>query len=268
MKEEKEELEEIQDKGLEDQESVEEKPTSSRDYFLGRMKERRPDVDFEDEESRYGAYLDYDDEVNERLGRLEESNSKISETFSKDPRFAEMMLDIYNGEDLVVAFAKHFGDVMEMDMEDEEVASRVAEANRERIQRIAEEEERAKVDEEERQKGIERVGQVIADFTKSNNLSDEEVGKILDKFSALAEAGIKGDISEEDLQFIRRGLSYDLDVDGAITKGRLEGRNERIDLDKSRRVGDGIPHLSAISSQEVKEDKQPMLRRPSMYDQK
>lgn len=242
-------------------------PLTARESFLARMKERKPDVDYDDEESRYGAYLDHDNEQQNRIGMLEEGNQRLTETFAQDPRFAEMMLDVQNGELPVVAFAKHFGDLMEMDMEDEEVASLVAEAQKERIRKIAEEEAMEKEEAQAREQRMDEVGKIVASFTEERGLSDEQMQEILDKFADLCEKGLKGTFTAEDLDFVSRGLRFDSEMEKARTDGLVAGRNEKINLEKVRRTGDGIPNLSAINSNVVG-DKKPQViqKKRSLYN--
>lgn len=255
-----------EDGGVE--EAVEAEKRSNRDVYLDRMRSRFPDVDFEDEEARYGAYLGYDDDLNDRYGRLEESDRKMKELFGRDPRFMDMMYDIsVRGEDAPVSFARHFGDMMEEDLRDPDVAKRVAEANRERIQAKAREEEESERLRAEHDQNLEESGRVISAFAEEHELSDEEMGELVDLFVRISDEGLTGKIREETLDLLRKGKQYDADVSAAESRGLVDGRNERISLERRREGGDGLPHVhGAVNNPEVDVPVERPLRRKSMYE--
>ena len=86
---------------MEKEEQVqEEKKLSNREQYLARMKARRGDVDYEDEEARYGAFLQDDDDRESALTKHRESDAKLSGMFKKDPRFAALLNDAIEGGDV------------------------------------------------------------------------------------------------------------------------------------------------------------------------
>lgn len=246
--------------------SVEPVGSTSRGSFIERMKSLYPDVDFDDEEARYRAYAQHEEEMQSRLNRLTESDKKMSEVFQKDPRFAQMLIDINDGEDPVVSFYHHFGDIMEMDLEDEEVLDRVRQANAERVRKAQEDAESQARWEEEREANFEKTNTIVAKFLKDNKLSDEDIDGILESVNEITEAGISGLMTEEVLSLIHKARMYDKAVEEARNQGLTDGRNQRIALSKARQKGDGLPHVSGKSTAPVEEAPKKEFRvRPSMY---
>lgn len=275
---EEEELLEVQEpmeatNAEEDSTPVEETPPSKRSLFLDRMKSRNPEVDYDDEDARYGAFLDFDDEREGRISRLEESDTRMKELLKKDPKFAQMIMEVANGEDAAVAFARHFGDLMNLDMEDPEVAERVVAENQERIARLAKEEEDNKLFEETRNKNLSASGENISKFIEEKGIDDEKAKEMIELYVRIANEGITGEVTEETLNILFRGMSYDDAIGKAREDGLTEGRNERVDRNSMKRKGDGIPHLSAEGSSTPLSEREngglsSYRGRRSMYDMK
>ena len=238
-----------QDKAVGD-EQTEAPSLSNRERFLSRMKEKYPDVDYDDEDARYGTYNDYFDAMDSRTRELEQSDEGMRNLFSRDPRVADIMIDIAKGEDPAIAFYRAYPDYINQDLSDPDVAARLAEENKERIEKLQAEEE------EKQRTGKEREDKQQA--------AGEEIGGIVSMFVAIANEGITMDVSRETLELIRKGLGYDGDVAKAREEGSIEGRNERIGREKKRFMGDGIAHISDYDRNEETPSKP--LMAPSLYD--
>ncbi len=245
-------------------------PRSKREEYMDRIRSYYPDVDYDDEDARYGAYLDYDDELRGKYDRLAESDEKLKEMFSRDPRFVDVMYDMANGEEPSVAFAKNYYDLMQEDMRDPEVAKRVAEVNQKRIEETAERERQEREDSERRERNLEESGEVISSFAEEHKLGDDEMGDLVDLFVRIADEGITGLVRKETLELLWKGMQYTQDVATAETRGLVDGRNERIELERKRTEGDGLPHPTGGNMESAVDDVEDVrpLRRPSMYDMK
>lgn len=254
------------------EEEPDEAPATKRSKFIDRMRSRKPDVDYDDEEGRYGAFLDYDDEREGRIGRLEESDMRMRDMLKRDPKFAQMMLDVSNGDEAPIAFARHFGEFMGLDLQDPEVAEQVAAENKQRIERIAKEEEENKRFEETREKNLSTSGEVISKFLEEKGIDDGKAKEMLDLYVQIANEGISGEVTEETLNILFHGMSYDEDLRKARENGLTEGRNERIDRNTIKKMGDGIPHLTSIGNSTPLATKElgglNYRGRKSMYDMK
>lgn len=237
---------------------------SNRERFLSRMKEKYPDVDYDDEDARYGTYNDYFDAMDSRTKELEQSDEGMRNLFSRDPRVADIMIDIAKGEDPAIAFYRAYPDYINQDLSDPDVAARLAEENKERIEKLQAEEEEKQRTGKEREDKQQAAGELISEYATENGLSDEEIGGIVSMFVTIANEGITMDVSRETLELIRKGLGYDGDVAKAREEGSIEGRNERIGREKKRFMGDGIAHISDYDRNEETPSKP--LMAPSLYD--
>jgi hypothetical protein len=66
-----------------------------------------------------------------------------------------------------------------------------------------------------------------------------------------------GKVSKDTLALLKRAVDYDKDVEGAREQGRVDGRNEKIEVEKKRMKGSGLPNTSVggNASEEVEEKK-------------
>ena len=213
---------------------------SARQKYLARMRERVPDVDdWEDENARYGAYLRYDDEQQQHLGKYRESNQKLTDLFARDPRFAALMRDVVKGDDPSVAFVRYYGQEALDAAGDEEKIKLITAANKEYLNRVAESEKLHQAQEENLQKSQEEM----TTFQQEKGLSDEQFAGFIDAVYNVLEKGLEGLLTADFLETFWNGLHYENDLREAAATGRTEGRNDKITLENRVTKGDQIPNL-------------------------
>lgn len=221
------------------EEQEQENKVSKRDQYLSRMRERYPDVDFDDEESRYEAYGKHEDDMQTKLGQYEESDGKLKGLFKKDPRFAGFMTDVVGGGDTSSSFVRHFGkDMLEMSGDEVKMAE-MTEANQAYLNRVAESDQlRA-----EQEKNMEEAAQAMSDFKAAKGLDDAGFEAFIEKVYGVIEEALMGRISGDFLETMYKGLNYETDLEDAAAAGVVEGRNQQIDERLKKTEGDGIPSL-------------------------
>lgn len=214
----------------------------ARDRYLSRMRERMgEDTDWEgDPEGRYGAFLKYDDDREGELKGYKDSNQKLAEMFSKNPRFAAMMNDMLKGDDASVAFIKYFGQDALDAAGDEEKMKVITGANQEYLNRVAESEELRKKQEQ----NLQSSEADLSAFQSEQGMDDEAFAKFLDAVYGVVEQGLEGRIGRDFLEVFWKGLNYEKDVQEAVTTGEIEGRNQKITLENRTQKGDAVPNLS------------------------
>lgn len=242
-----------------------EKKPSIREQYLARMRERLGDeTDLDtDPESRYGAFMKYDDEQQEKLKNYEESNTKLADIFYKNPKFAAMMSDVMKGEDASIAFVKYFGrDALDA-TEDEEKMKMITEANQEYLNRVAESEQLRKAQEENLQKSESEMN----DFQTEKKLDDETFGKFIDEVYHVVERGLEGLIQKDFLEIFWKGLNYEKDVESAAITGEIEGRNQKIKLEDRTNKAGNVPNLSSSNlSHTGKKNNPPFLKKRDFFE--
>ena len=208
---------------------------SKRDLALERLQSRHPDTQFADDEAIFGQigedYEDYD----KRIAGYQERENAFAGMFGSDPRTANFLMDWKNGKDPLVEFARRFGKDA---LEDESKLEEIAAANKEYLDRIAENERL----EQEYQDNIAKSLDLASAFEQKHGLSEEEGNKVLDLISKISHDYITGVISEDTLELALKALNHDEDVDGAAREGEARGANKKID-EKLRKKGktDTVP---------------------------
>lgn len=227
---------------MEKEEQVqEERKLSNREQYLARMKARRGDVDYEDEEARYGAFLQDDDDRESALTKHRESDSKLSGMFKKDPRFAALLNDAMEGGDVSTSFVKRYGkDVLDTD---EEGLAKIAESNQEYLNKVAESNSLY----EQQQANLAESGAAMQSFKEDKGMDDSSFEGFLEKLYTTLEDGFMGKLSVDFLEIFYKGLSYENDVRKAADAGLVEGRNQKIELENKAELGDSLPNLSDTS---------------------
>ena len=239
---------------MEKEEQVqEEKKLSNREQYLARMKARRGDVDYEDEEARYGAFLQDDDDRESALTKHRESDSKLSGMFKKDPRFAALLNDAMEGGDVPTSLIKRFGKGM-LEADDENLA-KYAEANQEYLNKVAESDKLY----QEQQANLAESEAAMQAFKEDKGMDDAAFEGFLGKVYEALEAGFMGNLTRDFLEIFYKGLSYENDVRKAADAGLVEGRNQKIELENKAELGDSLPNLSDTS----KGGKQAPIVRPN-----
>lgn len=239
---------------MEKEEQVqEEKKLSNREQYLARMKARRGDVDYEDEEARYGAFLQDDDDRESALTKHRESDSKLSGMFKKDPRFAALLNDAMEGGDVPTSLIKRFGkDMLEAD--DENLA-KYAEANQEYLNKVAESDKLY----QEQQANLAESEAAMQAFKDAKGMDDDAFEGFIGKVYETLENGFMAKLTTEFMEIFYKGLSYENDVRKAADAGLVEGRNQKIELENKAELGDSLPNLSDTS----KGGKQAPIVRPN-----
>lgn len=110
---------------------------TKRELALERLQSRHPDSQFADDEAIFGQigedYEDYD----KRIAGYQERETAFSNMFGSDPRTANFLMDWKNGKDPLIEFVRRFGKDA---LEDETKLEEIAAANKEFLERIAENE--------------------------------------------------------------------------------------------------------------------------------
>ena len=105
---------------------------SRRDQHLDRLRSKYPDKKFEDDEEIYGQISDDYDTYEAELEELRGREKSLSDMFAADPRSAQFLTDMHNGNDPVLGLVRNFGVEIKDVLDDPEMQDRIAEANKEK----------------------------------------------------------------------------------------------------------------------------------------
>lgn len=216
--------------------------TSSRQAFMERIKTRHPDLDENDEESFYSAVnadYDEDDEGREALKRYREEDDRMRDIFQSDPRMANIFLGMARGENVLEYLIDNFGqDFLDAinDPENDEARERIAQKQREWLDRQAKSKELEAQAAENLDKALDAFD-AAAEATGADDSAKEEAFK---KFIDFQKRVIVNDIDEDMWRLFFKGVSYDADVEQAGIEGETRGRNAKI-RERLRDSGESSP---------------------------
>lgn len=214
-------------------------PKTKRETMLENLRAQYPDV--EDEDELYGKAMEGYDADHERLKKTDADNAEVFAKLSEDPQIGGFVADLISGDPIQVALAKNFDDdELSLREGDEGWDSYLAA----REQRKADRKAMADRDELIRKNG-ETSRANLEKYIKDNGLAEDDAVKtVTDFFEALKD----GEISEEVIAMILKGSNHDKDVAEAAEAARIAGRNEKIEEEKYKPKGDGLPKSNAAPS--------------------
>ncbi len=214
---------------------------SKRDQHVERLRKKYPDKKFEDEEEIYGQISDDYDRYEQDIEGYKGREKKISDMFSADPRSAQFLVDMHNGNDPVLGLVRNFGIEIKDVLDDPDMQEKIAEANKDFVERTA----KSKKLDEEYDANMDASLDTMRQYQAENNLSDEQIDNIATLLLGVAGDIVMGKFTRDTLEMARKALNYDADVATAAEEGELAGRNAKI-TEKLRKgnKGDGTAPLN------------------------
>lgn len=241
---------------MEDTEKQEVK--SRKQQLMERMKTKRPDLNFDDEDSFYGSISDDYDAYDGELKGYKENEEKLLGAFNKDPRIASMFLAMTKGENPLLYLIDHFGqDEIRTALDDPDMKDKIVERQNAYLERQA---KNSKL-EEEAKINITVSLDALDEAKTELGCSDEEADKAFEMFAQIQEDAIVDKVTKETWMMLLKGLKHDMDVENAAHEAEIRGRNAKIDKEKKKStVPDGLPpQLGGQGALNDKSNKMPAI---------
>lgn len=219
---------------------------SRRDLHLERLRKKYPEKKFEDDEEIYGQISDDYDQYEQELDGYRGREKSLSDMFAADPRSAQFLTDMHNGTDPVLGLVRNFGIEIKDILDDPEMQDKIAEANKDYVERVA----NSKKLDEEYEKNMDTTLETMRAYQQEKGLTDEQIDEIATLLLGVVRDGVMGKFSREMLEMASKALNYDADVAAAGEEGEVAGRNAKITekLRKSNK-GDGTAPLGGKNGQ-------------------
>ena len=237
----------------------------SRELLMERISRQYPTRQVDSDDELFDALEEYDTLLNERYERLADDQSRLCKLFMANPKMGAFISDVIGGEDALIACVRYFGkDVLDC-AEDEGRMAELRKANDEYLSRMA----RFNELESQMRENLEKSSRCMKRFKSSKGMSDEEFEGFLDRVYHLCNHVFMGELNDEVLELLFKGLYYDRDLSCAERDAEVRGRNERITFEKRERGGDSLPPLRNGGSFESDADYSPIFgnrRRRSVWD--
>lgn len=214
---------------------------SRRDQQLERLRKKYPGKKFEDDEEIYGQISDDYDQYEHDLDDYRGREKALGDMFSADPRSAQFLADMHNGQDPVLGLVKNFGIEIKDVLDNPEMQDKIAEANREYVERVA----RSKQLDEEYEKNMDASLATLRQFQEERGMNDEQIDAVADAMLTVVKDGVMGKFSRETLEMFVNAINHDSDVANASEEGRVAGRNAKIvEGLRKQNKGDGTSPLN------------------------
>lgn len=214
-----------------DNKVIEPEKRSRKDTFRERLGGKYPDLDMDDEEAFYGRisddYEDYDSQIAERdsrIGQYQKANEEFGEMMARDPRTANLLLDLKDGKPLVSALVERFGDDLKQALDDPAKVDELAKAQEEYVQRVAKSKELDEAYAANMEKSLEAINAAVA----NGEISEAEVDAGIDALIKIVNDGITGNFTVDMLRWALKAENHDRDVANAAEDGEVRGRNAKI----------------------------------------
>lgn len=213
---------------------------SKRDIAIERLRGKYPDEPFDEDEQIFSRINDDYDQYDSELAGYKEREDKFSNMFTSDPRSARLMMGWKDGDDPAVALVRLYGQDIKDAIDDPEKQEAIAEANKEYMQRVAQE----KQYEEEYTSNLAESMGLLEKAQQEKGLSDDQIDDAMAWFIGVAKDAMLGKFSPETIEMIIKAQHYDNDVAQAGEEGEVRGKNAKVKetLRKPTR-GDGTAQL-------------------------
>lgn len=219
---------------------------SRRERHIERLRKKYPEKKFEDDEEIYGQISDDYDQYEQELDGYRGREKSLSDMFAADPRSAQFLTDMHNGTDPVLGLVRNFGVEIKDVLDDPEMQDKIAEANKEYVERVA----NSKKLDDEYEKNMDATLETLRQFQSERGMTDEQIDQVVEFLLGVVRDGVMGKFSNETLDMACKALNYDADVAAAGEEGEVAGRNAKITekLRKSKQ-GDGTAPLGGKNGQ-------------------
>ena len=215
-----------------------------RDLFYERIRTSIPEGKYEeDEDEYYRNALTQMDAYEKDSKTLKNLTEKLNKRLGADPQEAEVMLDWLDGVDIRTAITRHMGaEALAAPEEGSEEYENWKKAGEERQKSLAD--TQAQV--EAYRANAEASAADLKAFAEENGLDEAQTAE-LEKYLAedLLPAIYSGRLNKDFYTLIQHARNYDNDIAGAREQGRVDGRNEKIEVEKKHLAGSGLPNGGA-----------------------
>jgi hypothetical protein len=207
---------------------------------LSAYREANPDVQEEpDDDMLHDFHGSRYSELEGKYNKLNEPNIRLAEQVTKDPRLAALFSEIAgeNPKSFPYAVGRIFGKegwgLEGKDLEEFEAGYQ------ENLKQLAESEKL-------REQATENIGKyetTLSQYVTDNGLTEEQSSEIHNGIMKVADNLLMGIVPVELIDWVRKGLNYEKDVQEAVDTGFAEGKNANIDAKLKKPEVGAVPDL-------------------------
>ena len=174
------------------------------------------------------------------------ANDKLYQIFENSEEMVSVVREMNKGRSFLEAVAatvnieETLSDLKEADPEQ---YKKVVRAQVEREKALEEQKKQQEALEKQFEENGEASRKAIDQFKKEKQIDEAQSKEFIATLNQHFDDMVAGKVTPEYLDIMHKGMSYEQDLAAAKEQGRIEGRNEKIDAEKSKKQGDNLPHL-------------------------
>jgi hypothetical protein len=193
------------------------------------------------------------DELEKKSGDYDNMSKKLISRFNQNPEEAQAWLDYLDGAALPTAIRRHMGDEALNMKEGDDGWDEYVKAGKDREEQHAKNREALEL----YMQNAKDSDAAMTEFIAETGLDEAGAQGFKDVVLSIINDMSAGKVSKDTLKLLKRAVDYDKDLEGAREQGRVDGRNEKIEVEKKRMQGSGLPnaHASGSASEEVEKPK-------------
>jgi hypothetical protein len=212
------------------------------ELLFQRIRTSRPDANYDEDEEEYARQaMSLLDELSQKSDAYDEMSKKLVTQFNRDPEEAEAFLEYLDGKPWAAALRRHKGDEPFNLKEGDEGWKEYVQAGKEREAQQAKNREALEM----YIKNASDSDAAMEEFIAESGLDEEGSQNFKELVTSIINDMSAGKVSKDTLKLLKRAVDYDKDLEGAREQGRVDGRNEKIEVEKKRMKGSGLPNTGA-----------------------
>lgn len=220
---------------------------SDLDYLRSRTAGRHGDMQFDDDDAYYKQMRADADEDDAELAEHRANNDKINQMFASDPRAADFWNEWQKHPDRnpIAYMIRVYGmDGVRDALDNPDFADEFEKANKDYLDLIAENKNYV----QQVDSNLDKTLDMAEAYAQKNGMSTEEVDALLQKVFDRYKRIHLGEVTEDDLDWVRKAENHDADVEQAGREGEVRGRNSKIREQLRQRQTDAMPSLSGTAA--------------------
>ena len=216
-----------------------------RELLYERIRTSRPDANYDEDEEEYARQvMEMLDELEKKSRSYDDMTKKLMTQFNRDPEEAEAFLEYMDGVPFAAAMRRHKGDEVFNVKEGDDGWEEYVQAGKDREAQHAKNREAL----ETFMKNAKDSESAMDEFLAESGFDEEGAKGFTDLVMSIINDMSAGKVSKDTLKLLKRAVDYDKDLSGALEQGRVDGRNEKIEAEKKRMKGSGLPDVNAGGS--------------------
>ena len=197
---------------------------SKKDTYLDGFRQRHPDWKDDDEEGFYGALSADDASSAEKMKGYEDREEQVTKALAGSPMNAALFVDAMDGTPIPLALLKRFPEEIKAYLNDPDNAEALEKTFEEHAKKV---EDNKKLEEEKAANNAE-TNAMLDGLVESGEYTEDEINDCLKYLATIATGLMVDKCDKEWLDFAKKAINHDKDVDAARSEGEIAGRNANI----------------------------------------